>query len=72
VDYFCHATGGPCLYIGRPLKQTHTGLGISESDWDTAVKHLTTTLDKFKLAKAERDELLTVVGGLKGEIVEKK
>src|SRR5262245_54508905 len=33
VDYFCHAAGGPCLYIGRPLKQTHAGLGISDSDW---------------------------------------
>lgn len=72
VDYICHATGGPCLYIGRPLKTAHAGLGISESDWETAVKHLSATLDKFKVAKAERDEFLSAVGALKAEVVEKK
>src|SRR5262245_31558039 len=72
VDFICHATGGPCVYIGRPLKQAHAGLGISEGEWDTAVKHLVATLEKLKVGKPERDELLTAIGGLKADIVEKK
>jgi hemoglobin len=72
VDFICHATGGPCVYIGRPLKQAHAGLGITEGEWDIAVKHLVATLDKLKVGKPERDELLTAVGGLKMDIVEKK
>jgi hemoglobin len=38
VDQLCMATGGPCKYIGRDMKTVHQGLGISQSDWDRAVK----------------------------------
>jgi hemoglobin len=33
VDALCHHTGGPCLYIGRPLTAVHDGLGITDDDW---------------------------------------
>src|SRR5262249_30257713 len=48
VDFLCQATGGPCKYTGRDMKTAHTGLNITESDWNATVKHLTATLDKFK------------------------
>ena len=71
VDQFCAAAGGPCLYIGRDMKTTHHGLGINGSDWDAAANHLAETLDKFKVPKAEKDELLAFVGTLKKDIVDK-
>jgi hemoglobin len=54
------------------MKTSHTGLGISESDWEIAAKHLVATLNKFKEPKTEQDELIAAVMGLKGDIVEKK
>src|SRR5919199_7024531 len=45
LDQLCAATGGPCVYIGRDMKTTHKGLGITEEDWDIAVKHLVATLN---------------------------
>jgi hemoglobin len=71
VDQLCAATGGPCVYIGRTMKATHAGLGITEAHWSTSVAHLVATLDKFKVPKAEKDELLGAVAALKGDIVEK-
>ena len=71
VELVCQATGGPCMYIGRPMKAAHAGLGITESDWQTAVKHFVATLDKFKVPQKEKDELLAIVSGLKTDIVEK-
>src|SRR5205807_868246 len=47
VDQLCAATGGPCVYVGRDMKTAHAGLKISEKDWDTSVKYLVGTLDKF-------------------------
>ncbi len=70
VDQICEASGGPCYYIGRSMKASHAGMGISEADWDASVKHLVATLDKFKVPQAEKDELLSVVSSLKGDIVE--
>ena len=71
VDFLCVGTGGPCKYTGRDMVTVHTGLGITDSDWDVAVKHLVATLDKFKVPEKEKSEVLGVVGPLKKDIVGK-
>lgn len=69
VDFLCVATGGPCKYTGRDMKAAHTGLNITERDWDLSVKQLVATLDKFKVPEAEKNEVLTAIAQLKGDIV---
>jgi hemoglobin len=71
IDQLCAAAGGPCLYIGRDMRTTHHGLGITSDDWDVSAKHLVESLDKFNVPKAEKDELLAFVGTLKKDIVDK-
>lgn len=72
VDQFCAAAGGPCIYTGRTMKDSHAGLGINEAQWAAAAKHLVASLDKFKVPEAEKNELLSFVVSLKADIVEKK
>src|SRR4030095_9926328 len=71
VDQLCAATGGPCVYIGRDMKTVHKGLGITEEDWNIAVKHLVNTLTKFKVPEKEQKEFLALATTLKADIVEK-
>lgn len=71
LDQFCKAAGGPCEYLGRDMKTTHTGLGITEADWEAAAKHLVAALDKYKVPQAEKDELVAFVVSQKKDIVEK-
>ena len=71
LDQFCVAAGGPCVYMGRDMRTTHKGLGITDADWDVAAKHLVASLDKYKVPQAEKDELLAFVGAQKKDIVEK-
>ena len=71
VDQLCAATGGPCVYIGRDMKTTHAGLGIMNGDWDMMVKHLNATFEKFNVPAKERDDVLTALGPLKKDIVDK-
>jgi hemoglobin len=68
VDQLCEATGGPCVYIGKDMKTAHAGMGISENDWQAAVKHLVATLDKFNVPKKEKDEVLSAISGMKKDI----
>lgn len=72
VDQLCAATGGPCIYIGRDMKSSHQGMGITEADWNAAVVHLVATLDKFKVPERERKEVLGAISGLKKDIVDQK
>ena len=71
LNLLCQTTGGPCIYTGRDMKTSHKGLGITEADWTTSVADLNATLDKFKVPKQERDEVLAAISGLKKDIVEK-
>jgi hemoglobin len=70
VDQLCAATGGPCIYIGRSMRAAHEGLGITDDDWNLFVKHLTDTLDKFKVRKAEQEDLIKITAPLRAEIVD--
>ena len=70
VDQLCAATGGPCVYIGRDMKASHQGLGITEAQWTKSVGYLVKSLDKFKVGQTEKDELLAALTALKADIVE--
>ena len=71
LDQLCAATGGPCVYIGRDMKTSHKGLGITEEDWNIAVKHLVATMTKFKVKEQEQKEVAGALTTLKADIVEK-
>ena len=70
VDQVCEATGGPCKYKGKDMKTAHKGMKVSEADFTAMVEDLVKALDKFKVPKKEKDELLGALGGMKGDIVE--
>ena len=72
VDQICEAAGGPCKYTGKDMKAAHAGLGISNADFNALVEDLTKSLNKFKVGKAEQDQLLGVLGPMRSQIVEKK
>jgi hemoglobin len=71
VDFLCVATGGPCKYTGRDMETAHTGLHITDEDWDISVKHLGETLDKFKVPAREHQEVVNAIAPLKSKIVGK-
>ena len=71
VEQICQASGGPCTYTGRDMKTTHAGMGVSSSDFEALVGDLVATLNKFKVPEREKNELLSALGAMKGDIVER-
>ena len=70
IDFACAATGGPTAYVGRDMKTSHAGLGISESDWDVLMRHIAATLQDLGVAEKEKIEFVSLVETLKDDIVE--
>ena len=70
VDQVCEATGGPCNYTGRNMKETHENMGVTNGEFDVFMEDLVATLDKFKVGKAEQNEILSFLRTFQGEIVE--
>ena len=71
VDQICEASGGPCKYTGRTMREVHAGMKVTDADFTALVEDLVKSLDKFKVPAKEKSELLGALGGMKGDIVGK-
>ncbi len=71
IDYMCYVTGGSNYYLGRDMKTSHAGLGITHAEWETNMRHIAEAFDKYKIPKCERDEFIALVERIEKVIVEK-
>ena len=70
VDQVCAATGGPCTYTGRSMKDAHRNMKVTDGEFNALVEDLTASLNAFKVPAREQNELLTTLGAMKADIVE--
>lgn len=69
VDFFCARAGGPCVYHGQDMASAHEGLGIEDRHFDATLEHMVDALEAHGVGPAERQDLLTMLRGTRGEIV---
>ena len=65
----CEVSGGPCKYTGRAMKESHQHLNITQAEWDAMVTDFKATLSKFNVPQREQQELITIVGSTRNDIV---
>lgn len=65
----CMATGGPCKYTGKGMKEAHADFHITQGEWDALLVDFQDSLDKFKVPGAEQEELIAIVESTKPDIV---
>lgn len=70
TDQLCQATGGPCTYTGRSMRDTHAGMEVTGGEWDAVIEDIEATLEDFKVPKTEQKELIDLLLPLRSEIVE--
>lgn len=69
ADQICEASGGPCTYAGKSMKEAHVGMGVQQAHYDAMIEDLVRSLDKFDVPKPEQQELLAAIGAMKADIV---
>ncbi|MDP3773019.1 MAG: group 1 truncated hemoglobin [Gemmatimonadales bacterium] len=69
TEQICQETGGPCRYTGRSMRETHTGMNLTDAHFNALVEDLVGALNQFNVPEREKNELLTALGGMKGDIV---
>jgi hemoglobin len=70
VDQICSLSGGPCYYIGRDMKTSHAGLGITESEWTANLELTKQVLESKGVGSREQAEFLSLFERYKNDIVE--
>jgi hemoglobin len=72
VDQICQASGGPCTYEGRDMRETHDGMGVTAGEFDALVEDLVATLNQFSVPEPVQSELLGLLGPMRADIVEEE
>ena len=70
VDFVQAATGCDRLYVGRSMSDAHRGMKLSSRDWDRTVDFLRATLDAYKVPAELQQDVVTLVGTTRAQIVE--
>ena len=69
TNMVCQATGGPCVYTGLGMKESHVHMNITENEWQVMSEEFKKTLDKFQVPEKEQKELFDIVESTKKDIV---
>lgn len=68
-EFFSMGTGGPHRYTGRDMRTSHTGLNISEDDFQKGNLDVLLALEENGVGKAERNEVIAILDSMKGDVV---
>ena len=69
VTVLGEALGGPERYRGPDLVKAHSGLGITDDDFDRTAGHLVATLDSLGVPGHLADQIVGIVAGLRPAVV---
>jgi hemoglobin len=70
-EQVCELAAGPCQYTGKPMKEAHHGMGITDAQFDAVVEDLKLALDEKGVSEQDKSELFGALAPLKADIVEK-
>lgn len=69
IEQICAATGGPCTYTGRSMEEAHSGLNITDADFDAFVEDLVRAMNSLKVPADLQKQLLGVLGPMRPQVV---
>jgi len=68
-EFFAAGSGGHLAYTGRDMRTTHKGMNVSEQEFLAVVDDIMGVLDDHGIGQQEKQEVLSILFGLKGEII---
>lgn len=66
---FCQLTGGPCVYDGETMKNSHAQLALDKADFNALVEDLQLAMDDAKVPFAVQNRLLALLAPMHRDII---
>lgn len=67
--FVCEATGGPCEYTGRGMRESHSHLNISVGEWERMLTIFRDVLEAHGVPERETEELVALLQTTRDAIV---
>ena len=69
AEQLCELSGGPCVYSGATMEESHTGLNLTTRDFDRLVNHLISVMQQQGIAYSAQNQLLALLAPMYPEVV---
>jgi hemoglobin len=69
IAFAVQAAGGPKIYAGQAMKESHAHLNISARERDAMLADLRASLYRYNVPDREQKDVIDLVNSIKGEIV---
>lgn len=69
IEQICVEAGGPCVYTGDSMEESHKGLNIDRGDFNALVEDLIDAMDAEGVAVPVQNRLLARLAAMRGQII---
>ncbi|TRW49433.1 group 1 truncated hemoglobin [Aliidiomarina halalkaliphila] len=68
-EQICELAGGPCVYTGDDMVTSHTGMDLTNTDFNALVEALQKAMDDRNISVGAQNRLLALLAPMHGDIV---
>jgi hemoglobin len=69
VEQICALSGGPCVYSGDTMAESHAGKNITDTHFNALVEDLINAMESQRIPVAAQNRLLALLAPMHGDIV---
>lgn len=69
IEHLCAHTDGPCTYTGDDMVRVHTGMNITEADFNRVVELLIKAMSRAGVAHRLQNQVLARFVPMRGEMI---
>jgi hemoglobin len=71
IEQFCLEAGGPCVYTGDSMAQSHKGQGLTPSDFNALVENLQAAMTAEAVPIPAQNRLLARLAPMRGQVIDR-
>jgi hemoglobin len=69
ADQICALSGGPCQYEGQDMAEAHSGMEITEAEFDVFVELVIDAMEQSGISHSARNRLLALLAPMREDVI---
>ena len=71
LEQLCFESGGPCVYTGDSMEESHKGMRLTPSDFNALVEHLQDAMEAEGVPTPAQNRLLARLAPMRGQVIDR-
>ena len=71
IEQVCAEAGGPCVYTGDSMEESHKGLALTPSDFNALVENLQAAMTAEGVPIGVQNRLLARLAPMRGQVIDR-